>query len=844
MPSPKEFFASDDFKNLSPEAKKVAFDRVTAKDPDFQSLAPEAQAVARERAYKSFGAQAAPSEAPAAEEPKKGLLQRAREGASDAVSSVASFLGRDLNKEAAIRKNPQDKALAQEYRKEQNQWSRDQLNAGADVGKGIVQAPFNVAGTVVAAGDNALSNLLYGDDKGSSWERGRKLGSDIVEGTLGKLQNMAFGPKSEAPREGIISTPVQALGKVIGGAIEGTSDITGIERPALETTLDAAGLGAIGKARGAASALAKTEAGAATLDKLANATGVLKDMSSRTLNSIPVLNKAGAAFRGLSNIVQDARLQTALQDLQGLMTGEKPLESFGQGLKDIVQGKVAKEQAASVAAQRASKAAELRQARGDLQTANKASQEAYRAQAEAPMQAATKPTDNFEVGSEISSDVAKAVEDAKAARRDEYQAAESEAMKGAEDRIAQNTPDASPDWRQTPEAQAFKKQWEEAAASGNLTKSQAAAVQKQLTEIFDAETPLTPEGLRAKEREFATPAKYGQQLAGEAAMDATLAKQVKSSFSQALEPYLQLGEVKKRYSDVTKEIEGMTEGAAGKAAEGALTADKVGSTFFGTRAGAQQLKTTLGDAKAAEYAGRHLDNVLSGKDPLKAADWVNKQEWLKEFPEVRAKAMSKLEEGALNDLKVSAAEMAVKSSSQQLKAAQERMAKAKAEAAKPVTPKVSESMQKALDDISANGYTVDSANVLGQLLNKSSDAQVRAMAEHIKQSPVAMEALPGALKQHFADPVAWKNGPQRAFDRAHNYIAAFEKNGLLSAEAAAGIKAKIEGVYNVSPGVKVRSTAPGKMRKALSVAMSDGVAKGILATSGIRGEDGSTTDSP
>ena len=202
MPAIKDVINSEDFKKLSPEAKKIVFDKVSAQDQDFQALSPEARGIVSSRVLGT-----AASEAPAAEEPKKGLLQRAREGASDAVSSVASFLGRDLNKEAAIRKNPQDKALAQEYRKEQNQWSKDQLNAGADVGKGIVQAPFNVAGTVVAAGDNALSNLLYGDDKGSSWERGRKLGSDIVEGTLGKLQNMAFGPKSEAPREGIISTP-------------------------------------------------------------------------------------------------------------------------------------------------------------------------------------------------------------------------------------------------------------------------------------------------------------------------------------------------------------------------------------------------------------------------------------------------------------------------------------------------------------------------------------------------------------------------------------------------------------------------------------------------------------
>lgn len=843
MPAIKDVINSEDFKNLSPEAKKIVFDKVSAQDADFQALSPEARNIVSSRVLGTSPAQA-PEAAPAVEQPSKSLLQRAREGASDAVDSVASFLGRDLNKEAALRKNPQDKALAQQYRQEQRQYSNDQLNAGADVVKGIAQAPFNVVGTVGAAADNALSNLLFGDDKGSSWERGRKIGSDIVEGTLGQLQKAAFGPKSEAPRAGVLTTPVQALGKAIGGAIEGTSELTGIEKPALETGLDALGLGALGKARGAASAIARTEAGAAALDKAASVGNALKDAASKVANVLPFAGAAKGIYGTLASSMQNARLQTALQDLQGMISGEKPLETFGQGLKDIIQGKVAKEEAASVASQRAAKASELRQARGELQTANKANREASRAEADLPLQPAVKPTDNFEVGSEISSDVAKAVEDAKAARRDEYQAAEAEAMKGAQERIAQNTPDASPDWRQTPEAQAFKKQWEEKAASGNLTKSQSAAVQKQLNEIFDAETPLTPEGLRAKEREFATPAKYGQQLAGEAAMDATLAKQVKSSFSQALEPYLQLGDVKSRYSDVTKEIEGMTEGAAGKAAEGALTADKVGSTFFSTRAGAQQLKTTLGDAKATEYAGRHLDNVLSGKDPLKAADWVNKQEWLNEFPDVRAKAMSKLEDAALNDLKAAAVDMAVKSSSQRLKAAQERMAKAKEEAAKPVTPKVSEGIQKALNDISSNGYTVDSANVLGELLNKSSDAQVRAMAEHIKESPVAMKALPDALKQHFADPVAWKNGPQRAFDRAHTYIAAFEKNGLLSAEAAAGIKAKIEAVYNVSPGVKVRSTAPGKMRKALSMAMSDGVAKGILATSGIRGEDGDSTDSP
>ena len=123
MPTIKDVIDSEDFKNLSPKAKKIVFDKVSAEDPDFQALSPKARDIVSSRI---LGTPA--SEAPAAEEPKKGLLQRAREGASDAVSSVASFLGRDLNKEAAIRKNPQDKALAQEYRKERNQWRNDQLD--------------------------------------------------------------------------------------------------------------------------------------------------------------------------------------------------------------------------------------------------------------------------------------------------------------------------------------------------------------------------------------------------------------------------------------------------------------------------------------------------------------------------------------------------------------------------------------------------------------------------------------------------------------------------------------------------------------------------------------------
>ena len=163
-------------------------------------------------------------------------------------------------------------------------------------------------------------------------------------------------------------------------------------------------------------------------------------------------------------------------------------------------------------------------------------------------------------------------------------------------------------------------------------------------------------------------------------------------------------------------------------------------------------------------------------------------------------------------------------------------------AKKPVSPKVSADMQKALDNLSSNGYTVDAPKVLSQLLNKSSEAQIRAMADHIKSSPEAMKALPDALKQHFADPTPWRNGANSALNDAYRYMASFEKAGVLSPEAVAGIQAKLQKVFEASPGVKVRNSAPGKMRKAFATAMSDGFAKGILISQGLS-KNGSSADS-
>lgn len=884
MPAIKDVVNSPEFKALSPEAKKIVFDKVSAQDPEFQALSPEARSTVMSRITGASAPSPAPQEA-TPQEPEKSGLQKLREGAADLVNTAAGYLGRDLGKEAAIRANPKDKALAEGYRQEQRQWSKDQANAAAEVGKGIVQAPFNIVGTGVAAIDNQLSQLFTGEDKGSSWERGRKLGSDIAEGTVGQIQKYLLGPKSETPKAGIISSPLATLGNLIGGAISGTSEFTGIEKPAIETTLDAVGLGALGKAKAGLKTAAKTEAGAALLDKGASGLATAKDAAGKLASILPLAQTARSVYGSLNTMLKEGRLQGALQDLQGMVEGKtsaaeggNAAASFGQALKDIVQGKYDAAAQASVASQRAAKAAELRQARGVAQTAKQGLSDASRAVNEAPTKPAASVTDNFEVGSDIASEVTKAIDDAKTARRQEYQSAAAKAMEGFDQRVAEKmpavvpkTPTASdlalssiadevakslgekpvvavetapkaptPDWRQTPEAQAFKKQWEDKIASGEVSPAQGRAIASKLDEVFGGETPLAAEGLRAVERELGDAGKYGQDLTGKSAMNAELAKKIKSSFSEALDPYTGMRDVKAKYSDVTKDIESMSEGASGKVES--LPAEKVGSTFFGGRTGAQQLVETVGKEKATSFAARHLDNVLAGKDPLKAADWLQKQEWLKEFPEVKRAAQNKLEASALDDFKAAQADAWSKSAGKQYEQAMTKLQAAREAAKKPVSPKVSADMQKALDNISSGGYTVDAPKVLSQLLNKSSEAQIRAMADHIKSSPEAMKALPDALKQHFADPTPWRNGANSALSDAYRYMASFEKAGVLSPEAVAGIQAKLQKVFEASPGVKVRNSAPGKMRKAFATAMSDGFAKGILISQGLS-KNGSPADS-
>lgn len=833
MPTIKEVANMDEFKALSPEAKKIVFDKVSAQDPEFQALSPEAKALVSSR----ITGASAPSPAP--QEPEKSGLQKLREGASSLVNTAAGYLGRDLDKEAAIRANPKDKALAEGYRQEQRQWSKDQANAAAEVGKGFFQAPFNVVGTAGAAIDNQLSQLFGGQDKGSSWERGRKIGSTIAEDTVGQIQKYLLGPKSETPKAGIISSPLTTLGNLIGGAISGTSEFTGIEKPAIETILDAVGLGALGKAKAGLKTAAKTEAGAALLDKGASGLATAKDAAGKLASILPLAQTAHGVYGSLNNMIKDSRLQGALQELQGMVEGKTSAADFGQALKDIVQGKYDAAAQASVASQRAAKAAELRQARGVAQTAKQSLSDASRAVNEAPTKPAASVTDNFEVGSDIASEVTKAIDDAKTARREQYQTEAAKATEGFPERVAADAGGVA-DWRQTPAAQAFKKQWEDFADSGKASASQAAGIKNKMKEIFDSPITFDAEGLRAIEREMGDAGRYGADLAGKAAMNAGLAKKIKSSFSEALDPYTGMKDVKAKYSDVTKDIESMSEGASGKVES--LPAEKVGSTFFSGRTGAQQLIETVGQEKATSFAARHLDNVLAGKDPLKAADWLQKQEWLKEFPDVKQAAQSKLEASALDDFKAAQADAWSKSAGKQYEQAMTKLQAAREAAKKPVSPKVSADMQKALDNISSNGYTVDAPKVLSQLLNKSSEAQIRAMADHIKSSPEAMKALPDALKQHFADPAPWRNGANSALSDAYRYMASFEKAGVLSPEAVAGIQAKLQKVFEASPGVKVRSSAPGKVRKAFATAMSDGFAKGILISQGLS-KNGSPADS-
>jgi len=827
-----------DFQALSPGAKQKVIDQIGAQDKEFQALSPGVRA----KVVASLTGASAPSPAPqeaAPQEPEKSGLQKLREGASSLVKTAAGYLGRDLDKEAAIRANPKNKALAEGYRQDRRQWGYDQLNAAAEVGKGLFQAPFNVVGTAGAAIDNQLSLFFTGEDKGSSWERGRKIGSDIAEDTVGQLQKYLLGPKSETPKAGIISSPLATLGNLIGGAISSTSEFTGIEKPAIETTFDAVGLGALGKAKAGLKTAAKTEAGAALLDKGASALATTKDAAGKLASILPLAQTARSVYGSLNTMLKEGRLQGALQDLQGMVEGKTPAADFGQALKNIVQGKYNAAAQASVASQRAAKAAELRQARGVAQTAKQSLSDASRAVNEAPTKPAASATDNFEVGSDIASEVSKAIDDAKAARREQYQTEAAKAMEGFPGRVAADTGGVA-DWRQTPAAQAFKKKWEDTIANGEVSPAQAKAIGSKLNELFGGEAPLAAEGLRAVERELGDAGKYGQDLTGKSAMNAELAKKIKSSFSEALDPYTGMKDVKAKYSDVTKDIESMSEGAAGKV--DTIPAEKIGSTFFGGRTGAQQLIETVGQEKATGYAARHLDNVLAGKDALKAADWLQKQEWLKEFPEVKKAAQSKLEASALDDFKAAQADAWSKSAGKQYEQAMTKLQAAREAAKKPVSPKVSADMQKALDNISSNGYTVDAPKVLSQLLNKSSEAQIRAMADHIKSSPEAMKALPDALKQHFADPTPWRNGANSALNDAYRYMASFEKAGVLSPEAVAGIQAKLQKVFEASPGVKVRNSAPGKMRKAFATAMSDGFAKGILISQGLS-KNGSPADS-
>ena len=74
MPTIKDVINSEDFKNLSPEAKKIVFDKVSAQDADFQALSPEARNIVSSRVLGT-----SPAQAPeAAQQPNKSLLQRAR----------------------------------------------------------------------------------------------------------------------------------------------------------------------------------------------------------------------------------------------------------------------------------------------------------------------------------------------------------------------------------------------------------------------------------------------------------------------------------------------------------------------------------------------------------------------------------------------------------------------------------------------------------------------------------------------------------------------------------------------------------------------------------------------
>jgi hypothetical protein len=212
-----------DFQALSPGAKQKVIDQIGAQDKEFQALSPGVRA----KVVASLTGASAPSPAPqeaAPQEPKKSGLQKL----ASLVKTAASYLGRDLDQEAAIRTNPKNKALVEDYRQWQHQWASDQFNAAAEVGKGMLQGPLNVVGTAGAAIDNQLSLFFTGEDKGSSWVRGRKIGSDIVEDTVGEIQKYLLGPKSETPKAGIISSPLATLGNLIGGAISSTSEFTGI----------------------------------------------------------------------------------------------------------------------------------------------------------------------------------------------------------------------------------------------------------------------------------------------------------------------------------------------------------------------------------------------------------------------------------------------------------------------------------------------------------------------------------------------------------------------------------------------------------------------------------------